>query len=901
MSLAPGTRLGAYEVITAIGAGGMGEVYRASDTTLGREAAIKILPGAFASDAERVARFEREAKVLAALNHPNIAAIYGMEKLSGAAGNGGTAIVMEFVEGEDLAQRLRSRVPIDEALAIAKQVADALEAAHDKGIVHRDLKPANIKLRADGTVKVLDFGLAKAVDRADGSGLLAQDDASMSPTLMSPAKTTGAGMILGTAAYMSPEQARGKAVDKRADIWAFGCVLYEMLTGRRAFARETVADTLAAVIEREPDWTALPPATPAGVRRVLTRSLEKDPKRRLRDIGDVRADLDEQAAQSVRSHAARRAVSMREVAAWTACAALAALVVVVSFTAPRGQPIASQPPTRTMILLPPDERLTTSHGFPLAIAEDGSRIAYVAETAGGAALYVRDMSALVARPLPGTARARLPFFSADGKWVGFFADGAMQKVSLAGGAPQRICPVNGLPMGASWGADDTIVWATRGAALEKVSAAGGTPTPIPASDSASWPQILPDGKRVLFSTLNAVAVIALDGSGKRLVAAPAGSNVDAPAVLGAGSLGQARLLSSGYLVYGRSQNPGAVQAIAMDPVTLATKGPAFSLADSVERGANGGGVYFAVSATGLLVYASTGERHQLVWVDRNGEVSPISADRAAFRAPTISPDGVHVAVAANDDARRSDIWIYDADRGTKRRLTTEGHNLSSTWTPDGKALTFASGRSGIVTVPRDGDGAQRMVLPIAKARPLLPPGTNPYPLSWSPDGRELLFQADNESLWVASVDGGTPRQLVDRSKNYFGRFSPDGHWIAYVSDESGQDEVYVRRYPEFVDAYAVSTAGGAVPRWSADGREMFYRNGDALMMVSVDASHGFRTSTPRALFSGRFTGVGQELSFDVSPDGRRFVMIKSDDASALQRLTVVQNWTQELKRGDSTK
>jgi eukaryotic-like serine/threonine-protein kinase len=896
-----GRRIGVYQILAPIGAGGMGEVYRARDTRLGRDVAIKILPAEFTSNPDRLARFEREARVLASLNHPHIGAIYGIEDALAESGSRLRALVLELVEGETLAERIARRkgagLPLSEALDISRQIADALDAAHEKGIVHRDLKPANIKITPENVVKVLDFGLAKLEVLASGDGGTA------SPTIT--VGDTRGGLVIGTAAYMSPEQARGQAVDKRSDIWAFGCVLYEMLTGSAAFARETLSDTLAAVIEREPDWTRLPSTTPVNVNRIAQRCLAKDPRRRLRDIADAAVELDPDAVPLPIAPTPLAAHSRRGYVAGSIAAVLIAALGIAawSFRGSRDVPPVSGAVTRTTIILPGNQRLATADSdYPLAVSPDGATFAYVAEHEGQTQLYVRELGALEPRAIPGATAPRHPFFSPDGKWVGFFAGGALQKVAVASGVPLRICSVTGRSMGASWGPDDTIVWATLGADLSKVSAGGGLPQPIVGSSPAAWPEILPDGKTVLFTTgaaqeASAIAAQSLDGGTKRIVARTTDSPLQGPAVLGAGDgIAQVRIVANGhYLVYGQSQNPGAIRAIPFDLTSLTAKGSPLSLADSVERARNGGAVYFAVSTTGLLLYASTGDRHQLAWVDRNGTATPISSDRAAFRSPDLSPDGTLIVVAVNDETRRSDIWIYDADRGTKRRLTTERHNLSPVWTPDGRRITFSAG--GIVELTADTSGTTATLFSLEQVHAHLLAGTFAYPTAWSPDGRDLLFQADGRDVWALSrLTPADPHPLLQGPFNeHNAQFSPDGRWIVYVSDESGHDEIYVRPYHGFTSPFVVSSDGGTYPRWSRDGREIFYRQGDALMAVSVEANQSFHADKPRRLFTGPFTGAGRESSFAVSPDGKRFVMVKSDEASTLTQLTVVQNWFPGLK------
>ena len=890
-----GRQIGAYKITSLLGAGGMGEVYRACDVKLRREVAIKVLPASLVHDPERSQRFKREARLLAALNHPHIGAIYDFEEAGGIS-----ALVLELVEGQTLAERVGvGPIAVNDALALARQIAEALEAAHEKGIIHRDLKPANIKITPHGVVKVLDFGLAKAfIGDGSGAGL------SRLPTVT--AAGTREGLILGTPGYMSPEQARGRAVDKRTDIWAFGCVLYEMLTGRAPFCGDTVSDVIAAILEREPDWRALPGETPTAVRRLLRRSLEKEPERRLRDVGDARIELDESVAHEPPSPLSAGVPARHRAREYLGWAAAVLLLLIAGGAWLRQQSAgtpASLPVVRTTIMLPGDQRLASGDSaYPLAVSLDGTKLAYVAEHERQTQLYVRDLNALEPRAIPGTAGAVHPFFSPDGQWVGFFASGTLQKVAVTGGAPLRICTVPGVIVGASWGPDNTIVWAVRGSGLFKIGAADVTLQPLTGSSPAAWPEILPDGRTVLFTTADiglggsAIATIPLGGGAKRIVARMSSSRLEGPAVLGTGGIIQeARFVPDGLLVYG--QSPGVVRAVPFDLKSLTPTGSPVSLVGSVERARNGGAVYFAVSRTGLLVYASSGDRHQLVWVDRNGVETRVSTDRAAFRFPRLSPDGRRIAVAVNDETRRSDIWIYDAEHGKKTRLTTEGHNLTPVWTPSGASITFSDG--GLVDVHSDGSGRREVLLPRERIPAYLATGTSPYATSWSPDGRNLLFQADEADLWILPREGGgVPLPLLVRGFNDYGaQFSPDGRWVAFTSDESGQPEVYVARYPDLANKVTISTAGGVCARWSRNGHELFYREGDALMAVAVDMSGGvLRAEKPRRLFSGQYSGAGRDLQFDVAPDARRFVMVKSDDASTLRQLTVVQNWSEELKR-----
>jgi eukaryotic-like serine/threonine-protein kinase len=877
--LSAGQSFGPYEVRSLIGAGGMGEVYLARDTTLGRDVAIKVLPDAYLSDTDRRARLEREARLLASLNHQNIGAIYGLEEAQGVR-----ALVLELVDGSTLAERIaQGPLAVPEALAIARQIAEALDAAHQRGIIHRDLKPSNIKIRPDGTIKVLDFGLAKSLWDG-GSG----PDLSKSPTATHGG--TREGLILGTAAYMSPEQARGRPLDKQTDIWAFGCVLYEMLTGRAAFMRGTLTDTLAAIVDGEPEWTALPADAPEAARRLLTRCLQKESPRRLHDIADARIEIDDAIANRIDGKP--RAAGdrwRREYLAWGVAALFGAVLVAdTALRQPMREPLPAPPIARTSVVLPPAEQLTTrDRDYPIALSPDGVRLAYTAARGGREQLYVRKLDELDATALSGTIGASQPFFSPDGQWIAFFAEGTLQKVAAGGSAPLRICDVPGISMGGTWGADDTIVFAVLRSGLFKIAAAGGTPQRL-GSAGAAWPEVLPDGKTVLYTSGGAIATIALDGASSHVVAQRSdGKPSDAPAVLGAGSIKEARFLATGHLVYG--QDPGIIRAVPFDATTLVLKGAPVSLVDGVYTSSSGGATYFAVSKSGLLAYARESRTRQLSWVDRNGHGTPISEDRERFRMPSLSPDGKRIAVVIDSEVRRSDIWIYDASRGTRTRLTTKGHNLTPLWSPDGSRVTH-SGSGVLMSHPADGSGTEHV----------LAPESIRYPSSWASDGRDLLFYADDPltlgDLWILA--SGTARPLLVRPFDDRGaKFSPDGRWITYTSNESGRNEVYVMSYPDLRGKLTISTEGGTNPNWSSDGRELFYRQGPSMMAVAIDTTRGFRTDTPRLLFdASAYAGTGGDMKFDVSRDGKRFLMIRGDDPSASRQIVVVHNWFEELKR-----
>ena len=920
-----GARLGPYEIESLLGVGGMGEVYRARDTRLGRDVAIKILPDAFVADAERRARFEREARMLAALNHPHIGTIYGFEDRDGIH-----ALVLELIEGETLAERLArsartpnggsdrsagAAMPIDEALKIARQIAEALEAAHDKAIVHRDLKPANIAITGNGVVKVLDFGLAKigADDRAS--------DLTRSPTIT--VMGTGEGVILGSAESMSPEQARGKVVDKRTDIWAFGCVLYEMLAGRKAFVGETISDTIAAILGREPDWSALPATTPPTIRRVLKRCLEKDLNRRLHDIADARLDIDD-ALRDPHADVGTGA-TRHERPAWTLPATVlaaagavivaAGIIAVVRWWSTPAVPPASSP-ARVMITLPVAQSIEKGRFPPVALSPDGRLLVYAAATAGGTTnLYLRPLDDLVSHPLAGTEGASTPFFSPDGRWLGFYADGMLKKLSVAGGVPLAICDAPPV-WSATWGEHDTIVFATTLAAsgLWRVSANGGDPvqitTPKPDEEQHGYPQLLPGGTQVLFSIFrkNAwhAAVVPVNGGEPR--------QLGNGRVIGEG----AQYVSTGHLVYVQS---GGLVATSFDPAAGDLDQPAVPLLERVET-SHFGGAYFAVAAaTGTLVYVPAGATvtdRTLLRIDRDGRASPLIDMRAGYEYPTLSPDGRQAAVMI-DSEMGSDIWIIDLARATRTRFTAGGIGAYPVWAPDGSKIAFQS------TAPGPFNLFWKSIDSSADAKPLLNssdtagarawpgagaallPGTVPtlsgagpqYPMSWSPDGSTVAFHErkpdGKRDIWVVSPGGNPVPFLLTPFDERSPRFSPDGKWLAYVSDESGRDDIYVQPYPGPGPKWLVSNDGGIDPVWSKDGRELFYRHGDELMAVSVAATRGFSADRPRRLFETRFDAGDNGPNYDVSPDGKWFVMPRSDRESAPAELHVVLSWFSEVK------
>jgi Tol biopolymer transport system component len=897
MSLSSGSRLGPYEILSPLGAGGMGEVYRARDTTLNREVALKVLPDAFILDPDRLARFKREAQVLASLNHPNIAAIYGFE----ASGHV-QALVLELVEGPTLADRIaQGPISLDDALPIARQIAEALEAAHEQGIIHRDLKPANIKLRPDGAVKVLDFGLAKALESAPGI----RSDVTASPTITTPAMT-GMGVMLGTAAYMSPEQAKGRTADKRSDLWAFGCVVYEMLTGKRAFEGEDVSDTLAAILRGEPDWTTLPANVPAAIRTLLRRCLEKDRKARIADISTALFVLNEPTILTPSVSVSLAAATLpwvtlrRRVAAFTAVAVGAGSVVgaVVWFaTRPAARRV-----TRFAITASGRPALTISGNGPdLAITPDGSRVVYSGNN--GAQLFVRALDALEPVAIATGDTLGGPFVSPDGQWVGFVDNNrTLQKVAISGGPAIPLTPLDGVLRGATWLPDDTIVFATVNPAtgLQRISANGGTPTALTHPDHARgeadhlWPEALPGGRAVLFTItaqtggLEAAQIAVLDLR-----------THTSTTLLRGGS--HAHYVASGHLVYTAA---GTLRAMLFDLSQLGVRGPAVPVVPRLVTSGSGA-ADFGVASDGTLVYVdapSGGTGRTLVWVDRTGKEEPIGAPARAYAQPRISPDGTRVALYIAD--LQNDIWIWDLQRqdGLKRLTYDPGVDQTPIWISDNR-IVFGSQKDGFASnlwwKAADGSGAPKRLTTSSNGQ---------FPTGITRDGTQLVFAeqtATGRTLMQLSLDGShhvTPL-FATRFDEGNGNVSPDGHWLAYESNLSRQFEIYVRPFPIADDSpLQVSTAGGTRPLWSRTGKELFYLAADgALMKVAVRTrGAAWSAETPTKLLEGPYSSTSFSISrtYDISPDGSRFLMIKGagTDTTAQPSVILVEHWDEELKR-----
>jgi serine/threonine-protein kinase len=870
----------------------MGEVYRATDTKLGREVAIKRLPEAFASDPERLARFEREAKLLAALNHSNIAHVYGFERAALSDGSAVHFLAMELVEGEDLAERLkRGPIPVDEALAVAKQVAEALEEAHEKGIVHRDLKPSNVKVTPEGKVKVLDFGLAKAYSAESTSS--ASPSLSESPTL---ARTgTAAGLILGTAAYMSPEQARGRTVDKRADIWAFGVVLLEMLTGKRLFDGETVSDVLAAVLTREVDWTALPRETPAGVRRLLRRCLDRDPRTRLRDIGEARVAVGPGESTPAPAEAEGRPRG-RGVSTWVALfggvsALLAGLAA--GFVVPRAETIQPKPLVRFVLDTGQPLLSASWHQFGgLAVSRDGQRLAWVASDGTVERLYQRRMDSLETRALPETAGASTPFFSPDGTWIGFFADRMLKKISVEGGAPVALAPAHD-SRGGCWSDGDEIVFAAdAGSGLLRIPAGGGSPRPLTELDvsrgelSHRWPSVVAGADAVLF-TLKTRGLQTFDDAPIAAVSLKSGERRH---VIDGGT--GASYSSTGHLVYARG---GALLAAPFDPARLAVTGPPFTALEGVSHSGGTGSAHYALSRTGTLLSLPGSvdvDNRMLVRSDLRGGMEALTREPRPFIMVRTAPDGRRLAlwIGTPDD----EVWTYEVDRGILARLVQGATN--PVWSPDGQWILFSGAtQDDLGRVRVDGGGAPESLLTRKGAQ---------VPSSMSPDGRLLAFTEDSpetgSDVWTLSLDRRETQLLLGtRFNESAATFSPDGRLLAFVSDETGRNEVYVQPFPGPGARRQVSVGGGTSPSWGRPRGEIYYQDGTAMMTASVQTGASIQSSPPRKLFDGVLPPTFDDVmaAWDIGPGGQGFVMPRQLEQKQASALMLALNWSPDAARG----
>jgi serine/threonine-protein kinase len=850
MTLSAGTKLGPYEILSPLGAGGMGEVYRARDPRMGRDVAIKLSAEKFSD------RFGREVHAVAALNHPNICHIYDV---------GSNYLVMELVEGPTLANRIQQgAIPLDEALPLARQIADALEAAHEKGIVHRDLKPANIKIKADGAVKVLDFGLAKIAEPATAA---ATPD--VSPTLTIEA--TRKGQILGTAAYMAPEQARGKPVDKRADIWAFGVVLYEMLTGRRLFGGETVSDTLAGVLAKEPDWQRVPPRA----QPLLKRCLEKDPKRRLRDIGDACPILEDSALPTAKNRLP-----------WVFAGALAvALTVTVALWIPlrygprRAAPLHSvEPPAVRLDLDLGADVSPSTTGPAVVLSPDGTRLVFVSQSQGGRPrLFSRRLNDPKATQIPGAEGAHTPFFSPDGQWIGFFAQGKLKKVRVDGGEPVSLCDAPS-GRGASWGEDGNIIAALDPQqGLSLVPSDGGKVVSLTelgvGENSHRWPQVLPGSKAVLFSVStefgnfdrSGIAVVDLISNRRKTVFEHAGM--------------YARYLPSGHLVY---VTKGVLFAVRFDANRLEVQGAAAAM-DEISSNQNIGSAQLDFSRTGILAYRGgrTEGLKTLQWLDAEGKTTSLWNEEGAYFSPALSPDGTRLALQVNQESG-GNLWIYDWQRGSKTRLTNGVIASNPVWSPNGRFLVMRS-TTGMAWVGTDGAG---------NPQPLTQGRTLQVPTAFTPDGQRLVYGeltpgAGAAIRWAPIESGsgelriGKPELFVRTSSlNISMALSPDGRWLAYADSRDGIYEVYVRSFPGAGARIQISNAGGTTPFWSRNTHQLFYRTEDQRIMVVNYTVNGdsFKPEMPRVWFDKRLANVGLAGNIDLAPDGKRFVVLMSAES-----------------------
>jgi serine/threonine protein kinase len=895
MAILSGKRLGPYEVLSAIGAGGMGEVYRAHDTRLDRIVAIKVLPAHLADKPELRERFEREARTIASLNHPHICTLYDIGHQDGT-----DYLVMEHLEGDTLAERLKKGpLPIDQVLQYAIEIADALDKAHRKGVTHRDLKPGNIMLTKSGT-KLLDFGLAK----------LRQDEAPATPLSQLPTAKeaiTAQGTILGTLQYMAPEQVEGKTnyIDARTDIFAFGVVVYEMATGKKPFEGKSSASVIGAILkDHPPPISSLQPMTPLALDRVVKVCLAKEPDERWQTAGDLCRELKwiaESGSQSASQMSAPvkgiRTLGRRPVMVGLGAlffgAVLASLAVWNLKPSPSPQPV-----TRTVINLPPGQQLAgLENGPAVAVSPDGTHLAYVASVVGQGGtqrLYLRAMDSLEARPIPGTEGAVNPFFSPDGQWVGFFAGNKLKKVSVSGGAALTLGDAAN-PYGASWGSTGRIAFAaTQVLALQQVPDTGGTPQPLTRLEKGEvghrWPEFLPGGMAVLFAAgpsainfTNAQVAVQLVGTGERRTVIPAGM--------------YPRYAPSGHLVYAQG---GSLMAVPFDPQRLTATAAAVPVVEGVLQSTTTGAAQYSISASGSLVYVPgdmQSAQRRMVWVNRNGAEQPLAAPAHAYLSPRLSPDGRRIAVGITESEFQ--IWLDDLSRETLTRFTFEGNqNYNPVWTPDGKRIAFESNKQGPLNIfwqLADGSGGLERLT------------TSEYinaPMSWSPDGQLLAFfevnPATQRDIWVLRMGDRKVQPFLRTGFNEsVPQFSPDGHWLAYISDESGRFEIYVQPYPGPGGKWQISTEGGTEPVWNRNGRELFYRSGGRMMAVDIATQPSFTAGKPRMLFEGQYAPTPITFpAYDVTPDGQRFLMLKPSEQAevAKTQINVVLNWFEELKQ-----
>jgi eukaryotic-like serine/threonine-protein kinase len=898
MGLPSGTQLGPYEILSALGAGGMGEVYKARDTRLDRIVAIKILPDHLAGRPELRERFDREARAISSLNHSHICTLYDVGHKDATA-----YLVMEYLEGQTLAERLaKGPLPLEQVLQCAIEIADALDKAHRQGITHRDLKPGNIMLTKSGA-KLLDFGLAKAAVPLASGGTLTDEVTRTTPV-------TQQGTIVGTFQYMSPEQVEGKEVDARSDIFSFGAVLYEMLTGRRAFPGKSQLSVASAILEKDPEpISTLQPLTPPALERAVKHCLAKEPDDRWQTARDLELELKWIAEGGSQAGVLAPTVPAKGIRALgrrpliLSAGALLLGAAVASLAVWNLKPAPTTPPkavSRFTITLPPGQQLAVPDTGPaIALSPDGTHLVYVTRQGGTQQLYLRAMDSLEARPIPGTEGAiggtsfAEPFFSPDSQWIGFFAGGKLKKVSVSGGTALTLFDVSVLT-GASWGSQGTIIFGGFAGPLWQVSDAGGTPQPLARLEKGEtingWPEFLPGGKAVLFAAgtsginwTNAQIAVHSVATGERRSLIQGGM--------------YPHYAPSGHLVYAQG---GTLMAVPFDPQRLTLTGAAVPVVEGVLQSTTNGDAQSSFSATGSLVYVPGGVQAaqlRLVWVNRNGAEQSLAVPVHAYGQPRLSPDGRRVAVGIAEHERQ--VWLYDLSRETLTRLTFQGNNNAVPfWTPDGKRIAFTSNKEG----PRnlfwqlaDGSGGLERLT------------TSEYihiPGSWSPDGQLLAFAEVNSTtgydIWVLRLGERKAQPFLRTPFNEAApQFSPDGRWLAYISDESGRNEIYVQPYPGPGGKWQISTEGGREPLWNRNGRELFYRSGNKMMAVQITTQPSFSAGTPKVLFEGQYQLLALSTpNYDVSPDGQRFLMLKPIDqaAAAPTQINVVLNWFEELNR-----